>query len=91
MALTLHDKGLFTWSEWADELGASIRAAQAAGDPDSGETYFCHWLVTLERMIAQKSVSTSADLVVYREAWERAAARTPHGTPIELKDADFKA
>ena len=29
-------------------------------------------------------------LARYRHAWEHAAARTPHGTPIELGDTDFE-
>ena len=91
MALALHDKGLFEWSEWAVELGATIKAAQAAGDPDTGDTYYRHWLATLERMIAKKAVTTTDDLVSHRNAWERAAARTPHGQPIELQKADFNA
>src|SRR5215213_4857760 len=89
MALALHEKGLFTWGEWAAMLGEIIKAAQAAGDPDSGETYYRHWLATLERMAAEKSVSTGAELGSYRDAWERAAARTPHGRPIELRCGDF--
>jgi nitrile hydratase accessory protein len=91
MALTLHAKGLFEWSEWATELGATIKEAQAAGDPDTGETYYNHFLATLERMIAKKSVTTQSDLTSYRNAWERAAARTPHGQPIELQESDFNA
>ncbi len=89
MTLALHAKGLFAWSEWAAMLGQSIKAAQAAGDPDTGDTYYRHWLVTLERMVAEKSVSTPADLASYRDAWEHAAARTPHGRPIELRPSDF--
>jgi hypothetical protein len=42
-------------------------------------------------MIARKAVTTKDDLVSYRNAWERAAARTPHGQPIELQKADFSA
>jgi hypothetical protein len=26
----------------------------------------------------------------YREAWDHAADRTPHGQPIELKPEDFR-
>ena len=89
MTLALHAKGLFAWGEWAAMLGETIKAAQAAGDPDTGETYYHHWLATLERMTAEKAVTTPADLTTYRDAWERAAARTPHGQPIELKTADF--
>ena len=91
MALALHEKGLFDWGEWASMLGETIKAAQAAGDPDTGDTYYRHWLATLERMLAEKDVSTEADLTACRDAWEHAAARTPHGQPIELRTEDFKA
>lgn len=90
MTLALHAKGLFAWPEWAAMLGETIKAAQAAGDPDTGETYYRHWLATLERMMAEKAVTTHADLATYRDAWERAAHRTPHGQPIELKAGDFE-
>ena len=33
------------------ELPEEIKKAQAAGDPDTGETYYQHWLATLERII----------------------------------------
>ena len=89
MTLALHEKGLFDWAEWATMLGETIKAAQAAGDPDTGDTYYHHWLATLERMVAEKAVTTQADLTSYRDAWERAAARTPHGQPIELQSKDF--
>ena len=38
MALALHERGLFTWSEWAAALAAEIKRAQGTGDPDTGET-----------------------------------------------------
>src|ERR1700754_512744 len=59
MTLALHARGLFTWPEWAATLGAEIKRAQAAGDPDTGETYYHHWLATLERIVAAKGVTTS--------------------------------
>jgi nitrile hydratase accessory protein len=89
MALTLHERGLFTWKEWAEALAAAIKAAQAAGDPDTGETYYRHWLATLEKMVASKGVATPATLARYRDAWDHAADRTPHGMPIELRPGDF--
>ena len=89
MALALHQRGLFTWNEWAATLGAEIKRAQAAGDPDTGETYYQHWLAALERLVAEKGVADRASLERYRDAWDRAADRTPHGTPIELRPEDF--
>jgi nitrile hydratase accessory protein len=89
MALALHERGIFTWSEWADALSSEIKRAQAAGDPDTGETYYRHWLAALERLIAVKGVTTSETLHRYRDAWDHAADRTPHGAPIELRPEDF--
>src|SRR5512144_2684156 len=85
MALTLHARGLFTWSEWAATLADEIRRAQSAGDADTGETYYMHWLATLERMVSEKGVASHATLDRYRDAWDHAADRTPHGKPIELR------
>ena len=89
MTLALHQRGLFTWSEWATALGAEIKRAQAAGDPDSGETYYLHWLSALEKLVAEKGVTTTETLHRYRDAWEHACDRTPHGQPIELRKEDF--
>ena len=86
MALALHQHGLFTWPEWAATLSDEIKHAQAAGDPDTGETYYRHWLATLEALIAEKGVATADTLHRYRDAWDHAADRTPHGAPIELED-----
>ena len=89
MALTLHERGLFTWGEWAATLAQEIKSAQAAGDPDSGDTYYRHWLNALERLVGEKNVASGAVLARYRAAWAHAAARTPHGAPIALADEDF--
>ena len=89
MALALHQRGLFTWSEWAATLAEEIKRAQAAGDPDTGETYYRHWLATLERLVAGKGVASEETLARYRNAWDHAADRTPHGAPIELLPGDF--
>jgi nitrile hydratase accessory protein len=90
MALALYDRGLFAWPEWAAILSDEIKKAQAAGDPDTGETYYQHWLNALERMVAEKGVTDASTLRRYHDAWDHAADRTPHGTPIELKPEDFR-
>ena len=90
MALQLNARGVFAWSEWAAMLGEEIRKAQASGDPDDGSTYYRHWLATLERMVATKGLATTEALARTRDAWDRAAERTPHGQPIELRPDDFR-
>lgn len=91
LAQALQQGGLFTPEEWSATLGEEIRRAQAAGDPDNGETYYLHWLATLERLIAEKGIATAETQRRYRDAWDRAAERTPHGRPIELQPEDFRA
>jgi nitrile hydratase accessory protein len=90
LAVALHTRGLFTWKEWAATLAAEIGQAQAAGDPDTGETYYLHWLAALEKLVAEKGVATPDTLHRYRDAWDRACDRTPHGQPIELRAEDFR-
>jgi hypothetical protein len=45
-------------------------------------------LEALERVAG--ALAGPETLAAHREAWTRAAARTPHGEPIELTDADFR-
>jgi nitrile hydratase accessory protein len=85
MAVALNEHGLFTWKEWTDTLSQEIKAAQAAGDPDLGSTYYHHWLKALERLVVQKGLTTAGDLTVTARAWEAAARATPHGQPIVLR------
>jgi len=90
MALALHERGLFTWREWAATLAEEIAGAQCRGDADRGDTYYHHWLTTLERLVAAKGASSDVELERYRRGWDRAAARTPHGRPIELSAGDLE-
>jgi len=89
MTLALYRRGLFTWPEWAAALAAAIGRAQPQGDPDRGDTYYRHWLAALEGLVAARGVADPASLARYRDAWDRAALRTPHGTPIELRPEDL--
>jgi nitrile hydratase accessory protein len=84
MAVALHERGVFSWSEWAAALTVEIKTAQAEGDPDRGDTYYRHWLAALERLVAAKALASSAELTQRRDQWDRAARATPHGQPIEL-------
>ena len=89
MTLKLHQAGLFTWSEWAARLAEEIQRAQAAGDPDLGDTYYHHWLHALEDVLATKGVGSPAETARWHSAWQHAASRTPHGKPIEPRPDDF--
>jgi nitrile hydratase accessory protein len=89
MTVVLHEQGLFSWNEWAEALAVQISTAQAAGDSDLGDTYYCHWLAALEQLVAAKGASSIQELTRYQQAWSHAGERTPHGQPVDLHPADF--
>ncbi len=88
--LALHQRGLFTWPEWAAALAARIALAQAEGDPDHGNTYYQHWLAALEDLLLTKGLAAGGELQRHAQAWGHAAQRTPHGQPVELLALDYE-
>ena len=81
MAVKLNETGVFTWPEWADYLGAEIKAA--GSHPERGD-YYDHWLAALEKIVEAKGLMSRDERLARRDAWDRAAKATPHGQPIEL-------
>ena len=60
LVVNMHQRGVFSWGEWADALAIVIREAGAAGDPDRGDTYYLHWVKALERMIIGRGLADEA-------------------------------
>jgi len=84
LAVELSQRGLFTWPQWTEAFAAEIKVAQAAGDPDLGDTYYHHWARALEKLIAGKGGIDGQAVSERAEAWRRAYHNTPHGQPVEL-------
>jgi nitrile hydratase accessory protein len=82
MVLALHERGLFSWSEWADALSAEVKKPGAAVD---GSDYYACWLEALEKLLAAKGVAGGNEIDALAAAWHRAAHATPHGKPILLE------
>src|SRR5574339_1190813 len=64
MTVALHQRGLFSWSEWAETLGAELK---------SGDAYYVCWLRALERLAAQKGAASRQEMDEVAAAWMRAA------------------
>src|ERR671937_771685 len=79
MAVMLHERGHFTWKEWAARLADAIAAATARGEDDDGKRYYHHWLTALEKLVADKHIVLADELHTRYDAWEEAARTTPHG------------
>jgi nitrile hydratase accessory protein len=84
MTIMLHERGHFTWREWAARLADEIAAAKSRGETDDGRRYYEYWMAALERLVAQKGLVLARELAARKDAWDRAARETPHGKPIEL-------
>jgi len=87
MAVRLHETGHFTWREWADRLASEIKAVADRGETDDGSRYYYHWLAALEKLVADKKLIATDELVRRKDEWDAAARATPHGQPIELSNA----
>lgn len=85
MAVMLHERGHFTWKEWAARLADEIAAARDRGEADDGSRYYYFWLSALEKLVADKRLVLTDELATRKDEWDRAARATPHGQPIELK------
>jgi nitrile hydratase accessory protein len=87
LAVTLSEQGYFTWKEWAATLAGELDAAARRGEPDDGSHYYDHWLAALEHLVQAKALLEGAALAERKEAWADAYRHTPHGKPIELRQA----
>lgn len=83
LTVALHEKGIFSWSEWAEVLSAEVKQPGAAQD---GSDYYEHWLAALEKLLASKGAAAKPEVDAFAAAWERAAHATPHGKPILLEN-----
>lgn len=81
MTLALHERGLFSWSEWAEALGKEL-SGDGHGDDEDG--YYLAWLAALETMVREKNLARDNEVSERYSAWSKAAHNTPHGEPIDL-------
>jgi nitrile hydratase accessory protein len=81
--VALHDRGLFSWAEWAQALSSQVHHADARTD---GSDYYEHWVAALESLLMAKGVADAPAIEALASAWQRAAHATPHGQPIRLEN-----
>lgn len=70
--LELYEKKVFTWGEWCKALSGVITAAESAGEPNDGGTYYQHWLMALEGIVTVKNVASDESLKAAKADWQAA-------------------
>jgi len=83
MADAMVRAGHITATDWAETLGEELRAADAAGKPDTLDTYYHAALTALEKLSDRAGI-TATEQSDRKAAWTRAYKNTPHGNPVTL-------
>lgn len=81
MTVHLHERGLFSWAEWAEALSGELHKPGRAED---GSDYFDCWVAALSSILVDRGVADAATIAALQRSWQRAAEATPHGKPITL-------
>ena len=84
MTITLYERGLFSWSEWAETLSLKLEERASVGDDQAGQHYYEDWLAALELLVSSRTDIRSAALVDLKDNWEQAYRTTPHGEKVTL-------
>lgn len=86
-AVQLSRQGLFEWKEWVAVFSAEIKAHPAQPDETAGAAYYRQWLAALETIVTRKGAVSGEEIADRQEIWRRAYLNTPHGQPVELRNA----
>jgi nitrile hydratase accessory protein len=70
MAVALHGAGMYSWEEFSNLLAVEIAAAEGSSStervlpvaPDIEARYYERWLSSLEKLLTEKGVVSSAEL-----------------------------
>lgn len=81
LTVQLNERGVLLWSDWASLLGAEIAANESA-------PYWICWHAALEKFLAGADILSRPVIEQRTRAWHAAAARTPHGEPINLSNEE---
>ncbi len=81
MTVHLHERGLFTWGEWAENLS---RELHQPGRAEDGNDYFDCWVAALSAILVRLGIADADRILDLQKSWQRAAEATPHGKAIEL-------
>ena len=84
MTVHLHERGLFTWPDWAAALGRALAADEKAGRLEGSDDYYRAWIAALQELLAANGVAGAPEIEIVMKEWKAAYLATPHGEPVRL-------
>lgn len=84
ITVALNEAGLFSWPEWAQRFGDTLKHHGRSRDLNGGSDYFDAWLETLEAILRDRQIAMPEELRMLKSAWTQAYLNTPHGSPVTL-------
>ena len=76
LTVTLNERGHFSWSEWAERFGSSLKTHGLAQSLNGGDDYFLAWLDALESFLCGREVLQAYELDALKAAWKEAYLST---------------
>lgn len=86
LTVALSEAGHFSWPDWTAAFGTILRRHGADRALDGRTDYYAAWLETLEHLLDETGLASSAEAARVRHHWEHAYLATPHGQPVRLAD-----
>lgn len=83
ITVALHAAGHFAWTEWAEYLGREIKKGDPATETPQASYYRC-WLAALEKIVADKGLSSADELQARKASWLSAYEHSHFGQPVRL-------
>ena len=74
LAVKMHERGIFSWSEWSQYLSESIRE----NENDSSIGYYANWLQALEKLLLNKGVVEVDEILQEIRAQDQSASHPDH-------------
>ena len=84
LTVTLNELGYFSWAEWAERFGSTLKTQGLAQALNGGDDYFLAWLHALEGLLAGRGFAQADELGALKVAWTEAYLSTPHGATVRI-------
>ena len=84
LTVSLNEQGYFSWPEWAEKFGATLKIHGVSRSLNGGEDYFLAWLDALEGFLSGRGLAQTDEMRMLKEGWTEAYLSTPHGSPVSI-------